>query len=282
MKTKTKLTIICSIFLEALTMSQWSLAKAAYSGKAEMIENSEIIALVDINKVEKVAQKGTNWTYSQKALAAVESALKGKPGKKIEIFGGEDFICASCKFEPGRYLVFLNHNRDMLIGSNWHLSIRPIQNNSLEWYDGENMQPLKAQPLNTVLTQIKEQLPRPIKLEGPILKLFQAQTLDDDVVGEGGKSEVAAAYREALPLAAKQPKELTYLCTAGTPAGRIYGAMLRYHADKEAGKQALLRLTRCNGTVCYRSGCERSCEGVWNVSEKLYSSGKFDGLKLEN
>jgi len=265
-----------------LTMSDPALAKAAYAGKADMIHNSEIIAVVDFTAPEKTEQKGTSWTYSQKAKATVETVLKGKPARELTVYGGENFICAQCALQKGKALVFLNHNRDLLVGSNWHLSIRPIEKNEVEWYDGENMRPLKKMPLPAVLEEIRKILPQKQNLAPPFAVLFDASSLDDTQIGEGGgPSKFRRAYQQALPLAAKHKDELKYITEAGSPAGRIYAAMLLHHADKESGKKALISLSCCNGTVVYRSGCEIMHEGIWNIASKLYSDGKFLSLQLD-
>jgi len=272
---------IISAFLAAsiagtVTMDNPALAKAYFAGKSEMVQNSEIIAVVSIKTVEKTKQKSTNWTYSEKARATVDTVLKGKPGRELEIYGGEDFICARCSLKNGKALVFLNHNGDLLTGSNWHLSIRPIEKNTLEWFDGENFQPLKTTPLPVVLDQIKSMLPKSQKLTAPLNVLFDADSLDDQQVGEGGgPSKYRQAFEKALPVASQHMAELQYMTEAGSPAGRVYAAMLLYHADKEKGKAALVSLCRCNGTVKYRSGCEIMPEGIWKIGEKLYSDGKY-------
>lgn len=129
-------------------------SKAYYAGENEMIFRSEVIAVVDISKVESAKLKREHWTYSEVADATVEQPLKGTLEKQVQLYGGEDFICAQVHFQPGRFLVFLKRDGELLVGSNWHLSIRPIKNGKVEWYTpGESMS-LSWQPLPEVLQRI--------------------------------------------------------------------------------------------------------------------------------
>ena len=72
--------------------SNSAFAKAYFAGKKEMIEKAECIAIVNIDKIEKVQKKGQHWTYHQKASGTIEKTLKGDASGIIEIFGMEDFI----------------------------------------------------------------------------------------------------------------------------------------------------------------------------------------------
>lgn len=140
-------------------------AKAAYAGKTEMVKRSVGIAVVEVVAIEKVEVKGKYWTYRQRADARVEMVLKGElpkdKGAATVLYGEEDFICAQCRFEPGRYLVFLNQDAGLWVGANWHLSIRPIKTDAegketVEWYTGEKTIELKEQPLADVLAEVRK------------------------------------------------------------------------------------------------------------------------------
>src|SRR4051812_16230711 len=88
-------------------------AKAAYAGKAEMVRRADAIAVVEVLRVEKAEVKGASWTYSQRAVSKVRTTLKGDlpaAGEELVLFGGEDFICARCNFQPGTYVVFLRRD----------------------------------------------------------------------------------------------------------------------------------------------------------------------------
>jgi hypothetical protein len=139
-------------------------AKAAYAGKAEMIRRSDAVAVVDVLRVEKAEVKGAHWTYSQRAIARVRSTLKGDlpaAGKEVALFGGEDFICAQCNFQPGKYVVFLRRDGGLWVGSNWHLSVRPVATDKagkewVDWYAKQNTIELKATLLDDVLADVKK------------------------------------------------------------------------------------------------------------------------------
>lgn len=135
-------------------------AKAYYAPKNEMIEKAEIIAVVDITEIKDVKIKGEHWTYGQKATGKVEQLLKGKIPSKITIYGMENFICAQCRYEVGKFLVFLKHDNDLLVGSNWQFSIRPIKNDKVEWYkkDADDRFDLEYLPLSEVLKELKSKI----------------------------------------------------------------------------------------------------------------------------
>ena len=138
-----------------------AISKAYYAGENEMITRSEVIAVVDISRLESTKLKREHWTYSEVAHAMVEQTLKGTPEKQVQLYGGEDFICAQVHFQPGRFLVFLKRDGDLLVGSNWHLSVRPIKDGKIEWFTpGEHMA-LSWQPLPDVLQRIEKSVKPP-------------------------------------------------------------------------------------------------------------------------
>lgn len=129
--------------------------KARYAGEEEMINRAEVIAIVNITEVEATKAKGKQWRYSEVASATVEQTLKGALPKEVKLYGGEDFVCAQVHFSPGRQLVFLTHDGELLIGCNWHLAVRPIKGDQIEWYiEGKYME-LSWQPLQAVLARTR-------------------------------------------------------------------------------------------------------------------------------
>ncbi len=109
-------------------------AKAYFAGKREMVEKAEVIAIIEIVNTEGVEKKGQHWTYRQKVIGAVEKTLKGNIQDDIIIYGMENFICAQCRFEKGRFLLFLQKDNGFWIGSNWHLGIRQIKDGKIDWF----------------------------------------------------------------------------------------------------------------------------------------------------
>lgn len=139
-------------------------ARASYKDKVQMIETAEVIAIVEITRVERVLIKGKHWTYQQKASAKVEKVLNGKLAGNVALYGDENFICARCHFETGRYLVFLVRDGELLTGNNWHLSALKITGDSeekVEWFDDEKRIEKKEMLLSDVVSEIADVLAKP-------------------------------------------------------------------------------------------------------------------------
>ena len=139
---------------------------AAYAGKVEMIQKADVIVVVNITKVEDVEKKPeSGWTYRQKATAQIEQCLKGGLTGQMEIYGMENFICARCEYKVGRYLLFLRKGSvDFWHGVNWHLGIRPVVEDKVEWFrDDKTRFEMTRQPLSDVIKEIQAV----IKLKAP-------------------------------------------------------------------------------------------------------------------
>jgi hypothetical protein len=136
-------------------------SKADYFGEDDMIDRAEFIAIVNVTRVDKTEVKGTHWTFSEVAHANVEQTLKGELPKNVKLHGGEDFICAQVNFKPGRHLVFLRRDGDLLIGCNWHLGVRSIKGAEVEWFEKGTDIERSWQPLDAVLERIKNRLAKP-------------------------------------------------------------------------------------------------------------------------
>ncbi len=143
------------VFAWVLASSPAVWAKAYFADAKEMVEQSVAIAIVDIESVKAVEEKGSIWTYRERAQAKVQQQLKGSLPKNVQLFGQETFICAQVRFQPGRYLVFLKRDGDKLVGANWHLSVRPIKDGQVEWFSGKDRRELSWQPLSEVLEEIR-------------------------------------------------------------------------------------------------------------------------------
>ncbi len=146
------------LFLVFLFVSapSFCFGKAAFYGKLAMIEQAEFIVIVDISKVEPTKEKRNGWTYSEVALATVEETIKGSLPKNVKLYGGENFICAQVRYKPGRYLVFLRRDEELLRGVNWHLGVRAIKENKVDWFVDDKKLELKESLLPDVLTEIKK------------------------------------------------------------------------------------------------------------------------------
>ena len=132
------------------------LAKAYFASAQEMVQGSVAIAVLDISKVEAVEAKGDHWTYRERAQATVDRMLKGSLPRQVQLFGNESFICAQVRFQPGRYLAFLRKDGEKLVRANWHLSVRPITDDQVEWYSGKQRLDLSWQPLSAVVEQVSK------------------------------------------------------------------------------------------------------------------------------
>lgn len=134
-------------------------AKAYFAVKKEMVERADAIVVVNITSTEAVEQKGSHWTYRQKATGLVEQSLKGGLAGPIVVYGMEDFICAQCKFEKGRFLLFLQRDGDLWAGSNWHLGIRAIKDGKVDWFKNDepgSVHEAQPRPLEEVVEEIQK------------------------------------------------------------------------------------------------------------------------------
>ncbi|MDB4437980.1 hypothetical protein N9195_00160 [bacterium] len=147
-----------AVLITLCSLSPQAFAKAYFQTKNEMIEKAEAIAIVEISEVQDIDAKGEIWSYRTKGTVKVKEIIKGKLPQEFAIYGAETFICAGCPIAKGRFIVFLKKNGDLWTGSNWHLSLRPIKDDMVEWYVADdNRYEMKPKALNTVLAEIKTQ-----------------------------------------------------------------------------------------------------------------------------
>lgn len=175
-----------AILLCTLALPQSVQAKARFAGKKEMISRSEAIAVVKITRVEKADASGRVWTYRQRATGEVEETLKGKLPEEITLYGQETFICAQCQFGEGQFLLFLRQDVDKWVGANWHLSIRPITDNEVEWYASDDSIEQKKAPLDRVIKEVRGIIREQRQVEGekngkPPVKLAAAHNFCDGI-----------------------------------------------------------------------------------------------------
>ncbi|HEY9733849.1 MAG TPA: hypothetical protein V6C89_18205 [Drouetiella sp.] len=111
-----------------------------------------------------------------------------------------------------------------------------------------------------------------------VVRLARAQKLENSLVGEGDKSVLYAYFIEAHKHADK--KQFEWLLRNGTPAGKLYGAILLHGVDPEAGKAALQSLQTDSDKVPYQSGCEIFNDTVKNIATELIKKQAFLDLPL--
>ena len=156
---KMKIILIVFAIIGGIFLTPNAFAKARYADKTEMIQEAEAIVIVNITKVEEVEKKPeSGWTYRQKATVEIKQSIKGELSGQVEVFGMENFICAQCKFKTGRHLLFLIKGiQGFWHGSNWHLGIRPISEDKVEWFkDDKSRFDMTQQTLSDVKTEIEE------------------------------------------------------------------------------------------------------------------------------
>ena len=118
-------------------------ARAYFAPLQNMIEDSEIIAVFDVEPPERVDVQGGHWQYSQQAKAKMIQLLKGVWHGEIILLGRVNFDSAQNHWKPGRHLLFLQavKGQDAWTSANWHPGIRPMRQNAdgaweIEWLDG--------------------------------------------------------------------------------------------------------------------------------------------------
>jgi len=135
-------------------------AKAYFAPEAVMIKTAEVIAVVEITSVEPVETKtvteAQTLDFHERAQARVVQTLKGKLPADVFLYGDESFICAQVHYRPGRFLVFLRREGGLLTGCNWHLSVRPIKGDQVEWYTKADSIEVSWQPLDAVLEKVRQ------------------------------------------------------------------------------------------------------------------------------
>ncbi|MBT8037088.1 MAG: hypothetical protein KJO21_06050 [Verrucomicrobiae bacterium] len=159
-------TLITLSLLVCFTVSGYG--KANFLKRSELINKAEAIAIIDLGELVNPGKdkddlfsasgegvRGKLWSYTQKSKAKVVKLLAGKLPKEFFLYGGETFICAQCRLKKGRYLAFLRKDEEYWVGANWHLSLRPIKDNQVEWYVSEEQRfPMKYQDMQVVMKQI--------------------------------------------------------------------------------------------------------------------------------
>ena len=147
---------IAALFILFSSLVTDCFAKAYFQTKEEMVERSQAIAVVSIGEVEPVEKQGNHVTYLQRAKVQVKSVLKGKLPDEFIMYGLENFICAQCALNEGSFIVFLKKDGDLWTGSNWHFSLRKINNGTVDWYvSNENRYEMAPAPLKKVIKEIK-------------------------------------------------------------------------------------------------------------------------------
>ena len=129
-----------AIFALLLFLAGPTWGKAAFLPPAELVRKADAIVVVDLDEPETVADSDpfqnpsqSPGYYRKKAQAKVVERIQGDIPDRFVIYGDEAFICAQCPLSKGRFLAFLSRKGDFWIGTNWHLSLRPIKGDQVQW-----------------------------------------------------------------------------------------------------------------------------------------------------
>jgi len=114
-----------------------------------------------------------------------------------------------------------------------------------------------------------------------LVTLSIAKRFEDKQIGEGGDaSKVYKAYEEAFKISDSIKKEdLDWLVKNGTPAGKVYGAMLLRGTGKASDKDSFGLLTNDESKIEFQSGCEVSKDTVSAIAKSFIKSGEYFGTK---
>lgn len=112
-------------------------------------------------------------------------------------------------------------------------------------------------------------------------ELSKVKCLCTATIGEG--REMPREYQLYLKVAALGPEakpDLLKIAKTGSPAGRIYAAVLLYAIDAKLGLKTLKAMENCKDTMDFRSGCKGTTVTLGEAASKLHESGNFLGFTL--
>ena len=127
------------LYLSLLAFAPSLFGKAYYYSESELVLRSEAIAVIDLREPTVSDAKGAHWQYRKKAAARRVELISGSLPEEFDLHGAENYICASCDLKKGRYLAFLKRDGELWAGSNWNLSLRPVQDGKIEWYSSPDV-----------------------------------------------------------------------------------------------------------------------------------------------
>jgi hypothetical protein len=110
--------------------------------------------------------------------------------------------------------------------------------------------------------------------------LLKAKTWNDGVRGEGPEiSKNFLAYSDAVAILSKlRTEDLEYVLKSGTPAGRIYAAMLLKQSGRD--NQSFQKLLADKSTVDYVSGCKAMSAAVQDIARSFIDKGCYLNFSL--
>lgn len=118
-------------------------------------------------------------------------------------------------------------------------------------------------------------------LPAPLKALMHATTFDDSAAGESGQSQNYKNYSAAVgQIQALETKDLQYLLTQGSPAGRLYAAVLLKQSNRVGNNESFAKLLSDDADVTYLSGCKGSSYKVKEIAAAFIKDGSFNNFKF--
>lgn len=115
-----------------------------------------------------------------------------------------------------------------------------------------------------------------------ITKLSRATSFDDGIAGDDGKQRVNhAAYSEASAMiGGLESEDLQWLLANGSPAGRIYAAVLMKQSSRFGNDDSFGKLVSDKSPVTCFSGCKGAQTTVGDVCKQFISDGHYGNFKF--
>ena len=115
-----------------------------------------------------------------------------------------------------------------------------------------------------------------------ILRMSHATSFDDGIPGETGKpSPNHAAYAEASGMIGGiESSDLQWLLTNGSPAGRIYGAVLMKESSRFGNDDCFGKLLSDKSAVTTFSGCKGFQTTVGEICKRFIADGYYNNFKF--
>ena len=112
-------------------------------------------------------------------------------------------------------------------------------------------------------------------------KIKVATSFDDSVVGEAAsRSDNYKAYAEAVDqIQGLTVDDLNNVLESGTPAGKIYAAVLLHQSSKVGHNLSFDKLLNDKSAVAYKSGCKVMNTTVGEIAKTFVDTGSYHNFK---
>jgi hypothetical protein len=114
-----------------------------------------------------------------------------------------------------------------------------------------------------------------------LMTLSKAASFDTQAGGEGAASQNFREYLKAKEIIATLPTaDLTWLLENGTPAGRLYAAVLLWECGRVSKELSFGKLLTDKDAVRFRSGCEIETTSVKTIAQAFNDKNQYLDFKL--